>query len=269
MTTKQKKNKTKPKAKKPTKKQVAPKQKALTHVVIILDKSGSMADTRQEAVDAFNNIVKTVKKEAGNQDARLSLITFSTTRDAPVFFDAPIDQLKELTLADYQPDGWTALLDAVGKTLDELKVLPYANEARASFLVSIITDGHENRSILETWQTVSQRIKDLTATGRWTFTYLGANQDLLSVARASGIPVSNTLNYTSSKIGTSHMSGVHGSSTASYLRSRAYADGSVACSATSDFFPEERDADVLAAKLEAEKKAAEEAAKQQNTTPNP
>jgi hypothetical protein len=209
----------------------------VTHIVLIWDRSGSMGVIRQEAVDAYNEQVRTIKKMAADQTIRVSLVFFSTGVDEPLFFEAPVENLKELTLADYQPDGMTAMWDAVGMTLDRLAKLPDVDSPDTAFMVTIISDGQENNS--KVWsdgsnkalRNLPERIQALQATKRWTFTYLGANQDLAKVSSSLNIPLGNMGSYQATAAGMSVGSSSHSVGMVNFLSARS---AGATCSA--DFY---------------------------------
>ncbi len=49
---------------------------------------------------------------------------------------------------------------------------------------------------------MAEILQGLQKTQRWTFGYMGANQDLADVSKHLGIPKGNTLSYMSSRVGT-------------------------------------------------------------------
>ncbi len=161
------------------------------HVAIVLDESGSMNSMRREAIDAFNQQANDIQDKAKDQTTTVSLVKFSTTVPNPIYWAEPVERLRPIGPDDYAPDGMTAMLDAVGLTIDRLKKLPDANDEDTSFLVLIISDGCENNSKRYSYQDIAERIQELDKTDRWTFTYLGANQDLARVAAQMNIPAAN------------------------------------------------------------------------------
>jgi hypothetical protein len=62
-------------------------------------------------------------------------------------------------------------------------------------LVNIISDGIENNSKQYTYGDVAEKISHLQSTGRWTFTYSGANQNLAIVTSKMNIPKGNTQSW--------------------------------------------------------------------------
>lgn len=165
-----------------------------THAIFILDESSSMGLIAQETISAFNQQVETIKENSKDIGTEVSLVTFNTNVNKPIHWKVSVDKVKDLSFEDFQPQGLTALYDAVGTTIDKFKGDPDFNDEEVSFLVVIITDGYENNS-KEYGETLPALIKELTDNERWTFTYLGANQDVLSVANAMNINVSNSSSF--------------------------------------------------------------------------
>ena len=114
-----------------------------TKVAFILDRSSSMDTIRREIVDAFNEQVQTIKKNAKDEPTRFSFVTFSTAVDEPKFWDSMMYKLKPLELDDYKPYGMTAMYDAVGYTCSRLAE---EDDGDTSFLIIIVSDGAENHS---------------------------------------------------------------------------------------------------------------------------
>lgn len=208
--------------KKVTKKKTVKKKAVLpakTRIAILLDSSGSMQHIRNDAIDLYNDQIKEIKKFSSDSDIRVTLVTF----DEHVYFNQwnrPIDDLEYLSEENYHPCSCTALYDAVGETVQGyINTSEFADE-NCSFLVVIITDGEDNKSSTYNEHGVSNLIKTLQATGRWTFTYLGANQDVKKVAQTMNIPVANTSSFVPTSRGLGTASNQTVSAVNSYLTCR-------------------------------------------------
>ena len=167
----------------------------LTEIICILDRSGSMAGIRSDAIGGFNTFLAEQQKLPG--EARLTLVLFNheyqRTLDA-----APLSEVQPLTEATYVPDGMTALLDAVGRTIDEVgKRLADTPEAErpGAVLICILTDGLENRSSDYSREKVREMIEHQQEKYGWTFVFLAANQDAFDEARKLGIRKEDAVNY--------------------------------------------------------------------------
>ena len=96
------------------------------------------------------------------------------------------------------------MLDAIGRTIDELgarlAALP-EQDRPGQVIVAILTDGMENSSQDYTWQRVARVIKQQTEQYRWTFLFLGANQDAIATAAQMNIAAANAAPYVADAAG--------------------------------------------------------------------
>lgn len=202
-----------------------------TYVAIVLDRSSSMDIIRSEAVAVFNEQVDAIKKNSKNVETSVSLFTFATQADSPILFNVPATKLEKLKLDEYVPNGMTAMYDSVGMAIDGMVELPDAKDPNTSFLFIIISDGQENCSKKYRSVDIASRIQELQKTGRYTFSYLGANQDLSKVSQLLNIPIGNTMTFTSNSIGTMDAAMTTASATSNYLGIRGQG-----IAATKDFY---------------------------------
>lgn len=174
----------------------------LIRIACVLDKSGSMKSTqenptlRETTISSFNNFVNDLKADSHGQ-CQLKLIQFDTNYE--VIFDKPLQSVPALTSKLYSPgDNATALLDAQGRTIDELGVelrnLPETERA-GKVIVVTITDGLENSSKHYTHGQVSEMIEHQQKIYGWDFIYLGANQDAVKVGGSLNIPRYRSMTY--------------------------------------------------------------------------
>jgi hypothetical protein len=89
----------------------------------------------------------------------------------------------------YRPNGNTALLDAIGITIQSVEQQMKSPEDSA--VIIILTDGYENASRIFTLQQIRAMISSKEATGRWTFSYLGATLDAVAMAEQMNIKRQN------------------------------------------------------------------------------
>jgi len=172
--------------------------------LMILDASGSMESIYNQALSGVNETIQTIRmgqKEHPEFEQSLTLASFNSGKNyLNVKYSAtPIDEVKEITKEDYIACGCTALYDAMGEMISEVKrkVTP---EDRV--LVTVITDGYENASIHWNGPQIKSLVEELRHQG-WTFTYIGANQDVEEVAGSMGIR--NTLAFDETEEGTTEM----------------------------------------------------------------
>ena len=155
-------------------------QKTQIFNVIILDRSGSMQRIRQAAVDGFNETLVGIKKAqekfADTQEHFVSLVTFCSCETCNVFDKVPVGKAHPLSMNDYEPCCSTPLYDAIGFTLTAMhKQIKDIEDV--AVVVTIITDGYENASKEYNGSSIKALVETLRKEG-WTFTYMGANQDL-------------------------------------------------------------------------------------------
>ena len=185
-----------------------------THVVFVIDRSGSMSSTAEEAVNNYNDQVRLFKKmaeeTAGTAEVKVSLITFATE----VFehlWEVPASDLQECKQGDFNADGWTAMLDGIGYSIEKLRETTNYNDPDNNYIFVIVTDGQENKSSHYKWvqeHLTEAQIKDgqkpdprlpldelmkpLEASGRWTFSFMGCDRHYLTEAAAAlNVPMAN------------------------------------------------------------------------------
>ncbi len=226
------------KAPKKKAKEKAVTKKNVAHVAFILDRSGSMYGMRQEAVDAFNENVKSFKEGLKGSKIRgkATCVTFATEVDEPLYLNEDLDTLKEITLDDYGPGGMTAMLDAVATTVDKLLKVKEIKEEKATVLLVIISDGMENNSKQYDVKEVAERLQKVQKTGLWTVTYAGANQDLVDLSKNLCIPTGNMQNFVATAAGM--RVGTHSRCQNSRTYARSLISGQTA---TTDFYDNSAD----------------------------
>ena len=161
----------------------------ITEIAFILDRSGSMQSIAEATVDSFNSFLATQQKEHEELPAQLTLVLFDTEFEV-LYSPVPVPEVKRLDQVTYRPDGCTALLDAIGHTIEETgKRLAAMDEKDrpATVIIAILTDGEENSSKLYKSQKIHEMIKHQQEVYGWKFLFLGANQDAIATATKMGI----------------------------------------------------------------------------------
>ena len=165
-------------------------------IAVVLDRSGSMASVRSDTIGGFNAFVTDQRKNLG--EVKLSLAQFDDFYEV-VYDGKPILEVPLLTEATFVPRGCTALLDAVGKTINALgeRLAKTPEHLRPSLVVFVIlTDGMENASKEFKLEQVKEMIKHQTEKYSWQFVFLGADQNAFQ-ATQMGIHTANTYNFKS------------------------------------------------------------------------
>jgi uncharacterized protein YegL len=192
-----------------------------TYISLILDCSGSMETIRAETIEHFNEQIEQIIKDSKDLETRISLVTFNNEADIK-FFNQPLSKLKPLTLQTYVPNGYTAMYDAIGSTLDRMtSEIGDINDKNVAALVVILSDGQENNSKKYSAEDIATKIKLLQGTDRWTFSYLGANQDLSEIQKRFNIPKGNISAFVASSSGMKRATAMSVGSTSRYLGLRS------------------------------------------------
>ncbi|QJD50846.1 hypothetical protein KNV00_gp173 [Streptomyces phage Bmoc] len=157
-------------------------------IVLIVDRSGSMATIQMEAETAINQFLKDQKELEG--DVFVTFVQFDNKYEQ-VFEKVNLPNVPRVEIT---PRGMTALLDAIGRT-----VVNYVPRTEKTIYV-IMTDGLENASQEWTNDAVKNLIEEEKQHGS-EFVYLGANQDAVSVGAKMGIPVASSLTFAADKQG--------------------------------------------------------------------
>lgn len=171
-------------------------------IVLIIDKSGSMQSIKQDAIGGFNTFLD--KQKAIDRKANVTFALFDHTYEL-IHNGKDINEVDNLTEDTYSPSGMTALLDAVGRTIDSVgKRLDAKEEAKKpeNVIVFILTDGQENSSSDYSRDRIKEMIEHQQSKYSWEFIYGGANQDAFAEAGGMGIRAQNTFNYSSTGEGT-------------------------------------------------------------------
>ena len=160
-----------------------------------------------KTIEGFNTQLEKIQeleKQMPDQKFLCSLTFFnSTVHD--LIKNEPVKQIELLNNNNYRPGGMTALLDAVGGSIDgiEKQYVEALQKDEMSIVMVIITDGYENASRYFTYHMVAKKIANLDKTGKWTFSYLGADFDAIHTSQMMNIRKENAMNF--SKKNYSHM----------------------------------------------------------------
>lgn len=188
-----------------------------TELVLLIDKSGSMASIKKGMEKALNDFITEQKALPG--ECNVSLIEFDDKYDV-AFESRPLAQVGNI---DINPRGGTALLDALGKTintLDERLVNTTDENVPDVVCFVVVTDGEENSSKEYTGETIKKLLDEKTNALGWKFVYFGTNQDAIATATKFGFQAGNTISYATSA------AGLAGTSFAMSSKMSAYRGGS-------------------------------------------
>ena len=167
----------------------------LVEIICVIDRSGSMADIRSDAVGGFNTFLEEQKKLPG--EAKMTIALFNDSCEV-VQEGVDLQAVQPFDAKTYVPDGTTALLDAVGRTIaDTGKRLARATDSERpeKVIFAILTDGLENSSRKYSRQKIYDMIRHQRDKYSWEFVFLAANQDAFEEAEKLGMDKSRAYNF--------------------------------------------------------------------------
>jgi hypothetical protein len=163
-----------------------------TEIIVVLDRSGSMGSIAPATVEGFNKFL--LEQQNSEGEAFITLIQFDDRYELN-YKGMPVKEAAPLILGEsFKPRGGTALLDAIGKTIEELKT-------DRDVVFVIITDGEENQSRTYKKEAINKMIESLTEEEGWKFLFLAANQDAIRTGGGLGIKASNSMTYSADDSG--------------------------------------------------------------------
>ncbi|AEF83193.1 vWA domain-containing protein [Leadbettera azotonutricia] len=174
----------------------------LTEIIFLLDRSGSMAGLENDTIGGFNGFVK---KQAELGPAKVTTVLFDDRCE--ILHNGIRAETASLSSKEYFTRGNTALLDAVGKTIKDVKKRIKSSEAdRPDKVIFVITtDGLENASREYTYQDIKDKIEKQTKKHGWEFIFMGANIDVAKESANLGIKADMSFCYEASVAGTAAM----------------------------------------------------------------
>jgi len=178
-------------------------KKNLVELVFIVDRSGSMSSIASDMEGAIKSVIKDQKKL--DKEILVTFVRFDIEYEK-VFNHIPITDVPEITI---KARGMTALLDAMGKTINSFEREFSEKEKKErpeKVLFMIITDGKENSSKEFSREKVFGMIETVKRDHGWDFTFIGANQDAIKEGGDLGISRGSSINYAASPAGVRKMS---------------------------------------------------------------
>ena len=163
--------------------------KPTIHVVDIIDCSQSMSGGKiANAIRGINMGIDELKSDT-KANYTYSLCNFSSAHNINLpYIKSELSKVKSMR---FSAGGMTALRDAIGTTLNEIKS---GTKSTDKVLVNIYTDGDENCSTKYSSRDIERLITDLQAQN-FTITFIGTASDVKRVVEDYKIEVSNTLSY--------------------------------------------------------------------------
>ena len=170
-------------------------KKNLTEIIFILDKSGSMSGLEKDTIGGFNSLLEKQVKEEG--EAIISTVLFNEKMDV-IHDRVDIKLVSALTDKDYCVCGCTALLDAIGNSVNHIRKV-HSNlkeeEKPEKTLFIITTDGMENSSREYSYPKLKKLIESSKEELNYEYIFLGANIDSVNEASKFGISEDFAVDY--------------------------------------------------------------------------
>ncbi len=164
-----------------------------TEIIFIIDKSGSMSRLTNDTIEGFNGFVESQK-----DDTKTILTTVLFDTSWKILHDGvDVYEVSPMTTKDYIAGGGTAMLDAIGDTINRVQDRhdELGSEKPEKVLFVITTDGEENSSRKFTKAQIEKMIKHQTNGHNWEFMFLGANMDAVKEAASIGISYDRSISY--------------------------------------------------------------------------
>jgi uncharacterized protein YegL len=190
----------------------------LTDVIFVLDRSGSMQGLIDRARQNLQSQIDTLRLSAGANDTyRVSVINFDDTIQTTAS-GVDVRNLGSAASLYKDPNGWTRLYDAILEAIRLTETLDTGGKQHA-FLISIVTDGQENRSKISA-AALKAQIGLATSRDRYTFVFAGPAGSKYGAVNL-GIPDGNATEWEQSYAGTVTLGVQTNSSLNTYARSRS------------------------------------------------
>ena len=177
-------------------------KQGLTEMVFILDRSGSMSGLEGDTIGGYNAMLAKQQKQPG--EAVITTVLFDDQYEL-LHDRINLRGVAPISDKEYFVRGNTALLDAVGKTINKIGNAQKrtAEPERAEHVVVVITtDGMENASREFNEEKVRRMIEHQKNKYGWEFIFLGANIDAIATAERYGIGRDRAANYHADAEGT-------------------------------------------------------------------
>lgn len=177
-------------------------KKNLTELVFILDRSGSMFNLVSDTIGGFNSMIESQKKEPG--EAYVTTVLFDDYYEL-LHDHINLREIHPITDEEYYVRGCTALLDAIGKTINSIgaRLNDTPEDERPDKVIFVImTDGYENKSKEFTKSQVKEMVEHQQNKYSWTFMFLGSDIDAVAEAKSLGINSDFARSHTHTSVGT-------------------------------------------------------------------
>lgn len=202
-------------------------KESVDNVTIVVDRSTSMMPIWSTIQRLHTKLVEDFRASAEKMGRTINLatITFADDVRAP-YVTNDIGGLTSEALRrshnidDERCSGWTALWDAVGKSI-ELSETTERTNRETSHLVIVLTDGEENRSHRYNLDRIKTLMAKKTATDAWTFTFQVPPRSKQMFCNKTDVPEGNVIEWEATERGANSTFQATSKSAQNYLVARA------------------------------------------------
>ena len=161
-------------------------KKELTEIICLLDRSGSMTGLERETIESYNTFINA--QDTYDENTLVTTVLFND--EYKLLYNGERASYARLSPREYLADGATALLDAIGKAIGDVKAR-IANtpvECRPGKVIFVIaTDGMENASTEFSYKKIKRLVQVMQMEYDWRFLFFGANIDAFEVGGRLGV----------------------------------------------------------------------------------
>jgi len=178
-----------------------------TEIICIIDRSTSIltAGLVESTIEGYNAFIMEQRKAPGKAKVTTCLFDGDPNGGADTYqilhSGTDVQQAPFLDGNNYKPKGWTAMYDAIGITLQNVRER-FSKEGKPDkVIVLIMTDGQNNVNIDFNKEKVLETIKELREKEKWGFVFIGANIDAFQEGGSIGVSKGSTLAYSNTRGG--------------------------------------------------------------------
>lgn len=176
-------------------------KKNLAELIFILDRSGSMSGLESDTIGGYNSMLRKQMDTEG--EAFITTVLFDDEYEL-LHDRINLKGVRPITEKEYYVRGTTALLDAIGKSIQKIinvQKNTSEDEKAEKILFVITTDGLENASREYSYKKIKAMIENQKKKYGWEFIFLGANIDAASEAEKFGIDSNRAAQFHNDKEG--------------------------------------------------------------------
>lgn len=160
-----------------------------THLILVLDKSGSMSHLQDATIEGVNALVAAQQKQPGTLTTAVYMFNHVVSE---------VDHFTKLDRLNYVPAGSTALFDAICIAIakEGERLAAKAEDERPDKVIVVVdTDGENNASVTFKLEDVKRVVELQQTQYNWQLVFLGANIDAFSVGGSTGFVGLSTMQY--------------------------------------------------------------------------